>query len=307
MRLRALLFGACHHRILSLLLNHGRHMTTPSTSPQAEQQTQTHESETSFWWLIILLAIVAVSLLGLYFMNFNGGWGNQGDFGTFGDFLGGVLNPILGFATVGLLIWSLKLQMNELALSRQELALTRQELAETKKETAMSRQAMEQQVTHLKQEAELSELTRLLAKTTESYQITLSARFTIEELQYTKEGEKRSHHNFEMDFRNLLTKFYPSFSSSDQNSMSGQLLSDKEVLQNLNSIRFFTILISDLSLKYLSIKKSTEFARVYLSEAYDFLHTINQIHPNEITLDRAGKISHILINSVEIMPNNLTE
>lgn len=47
-------------------------MTHPSTSPHAEQQTQTHGSETSFNWLIILLAIVAACLLALYFMNFNG-------------------------------------------------------------------------------------------------------------------------------------------------------------------------------------------------------------------------------------------
>lgn len=137
-------------------------MITPSTSPQAKLQAQTHESETSFKWLIILLAIIAAFLLTLYFMNFNGGWGNQGDFGAFGDFLGGVLNPILGFATVGLLIWSLKMQMNELALSRQELALTRQELAETKKETGLSRQAMEAQVAHLNKEAKLSEALRII-------------------------------------------------------------------------------------------------------------------------------------------------
>ncbi|MCT7944076.1 hypothetical protein [Shewanella septentrionalis] len=137
-------------------------MTTPSASPQAEQQTQTHESETSFWWLIILLAVIAAFLLTLYFMNFNGGWGNQGDFGAFGDFLGGVLNPILGFATVGLLIWSLKMQMKELSLSNQQLALTRQELKETKEETALSRQAMEAQVAHLKQDAKLTELQGVL-------------------------------------------------------------------------------------------------------------------------------------------------
>ncbi|MCU8010904.1 hypothetical protein [Shewanella sp. SM74] len=141
-------------------------MSTPSTSPQAEQQTQNHESERSFNWLIILLAIVAAFLLALYFINFNGGWGNQGDFGAFGDFLGGVLNPILGFATVGLLIWSLKMQ-------REELALTRSELEGTK-------EAMQAQVSHLQNEAKLNELMRVMADLRTQCQLTLDEQVTYD-------------------------------------------------------------------------------------------------------------------------------
>ncbi|MGI2159488.1 hypothetical protein [Shewanella baltica] len=106
-----------------------------------------------------LECVVGVTLT----MNFNGGWGNQGDFGAFGDFLGGVLNPILGFATVGLLIWSLKMQMKELSHSNEQLALTRQELKETKEETMLSRKAMEAQVEHLQKESQLNELRQILA------------------------------------------------------------------------------------------------------------------------------------------------
>ena len=157
--------------------------TTSSKFPQTGQQT--HESEKSFKWLIILLSIVAACLLALYFMNFNGGWGNQGDFGAFGDFLGGVLNPILGFATVGLLIWSLKLQMNELALSRQELALTRQELSETKEETALSRKAIEEQVAHIQKEAKLNELMRLMIDLRKQYQ--------------TVNDQQIKHYNYDLD------------------------------------------------------------------------------------------------------------
>ncbi|MCG9754999.1 hypothetical protein L1D40_07160 [Shewanella insulae] len=121
------------------------------------------DKDFSFKWLIILLALLGACILALYFSNFNGSWGNQADFGAFGDYVGGVLNPVLGFATVGLLIWSLKMQREELSLSRQELTLTRQELAETKEETALSRQAMEAQVAHLKQEAKLNELRGMLS------------------------------------------------------------------------------------------------------------------------------------------------
>lgn len=52
---------------------------------------------------------ISVILLGvvwaLYFSQFNGGLSpSQGDWGTFGDFTGGVLNPMLNFITIYLLI-----------------------------------------------------------------------------------------------------------------------------------------------------------------------------------------------------------
>lgn len=113
-------------------------------------------------WFLIIPALFAAFFLLLYLINFNDGFGNQGDFGTFGDFLGGTLNPVLGFVTVVLLVLSLRKQSQELAMSREELALTREELAKTKEETALSRRAMEAQVEHLKKEAKLSELNNVL-------------------------------------------------------------------------------------------------------------------------------------------------
>ena len=148
-----------------------------TTTPPKQAETATEnesaqdtDRDISFKWLIVLLGIIAACLNGLYFMNFNNGWGNQADFGAFGDFLGGVLNPVLGFATVGLLIWSLRMQMNELALSREQLTLTRQELKETKEETALSRRAMEEHVLHLQQESSFNELLRLMSDIRSQFQ-----------------------------------------------------------------------------------------------------------------------------------------
>ncbi|MBW3513203.1 hypothetical protein KO537_00440 [Shewanella sp. NKUCC01_JLK] len=114
----------------------------------------------SFTWLFVVLGLIAALLLGLYFYHF---WyilglrlGSQSDFGTFGDFLGGVLNPILGFSTVVLLIQSLKTQ-------REELADTRKVLEQTKEEAKLSRQAMEAQVEHSQKEAQLNEFRQVLA------------------------------------------------------------------------------------------------------------------------------------------------
>lgn len=46
---------------------------------------------------------------------------DQERLGQLGDFLGGTLNPIFGFATVCLLLWSVFIQRQELSLTRDEL------------------------------------------------------------------------------------------------------------------------------------------------------------------------------------------
>ena len=149
--------------------------TNPPELQSANQQAQTKQTEihSKLWAMIAVIAVIAVIILGVYFYKFsyelNFGLGSQADFGAFGDFIGGVLNPVLGFATVGLLIWSLRMQMKELALSREELSLTREELAETKEETALSRRAMEKQVRHLEREAYQNELVRLISDLRQRY------------------------------------------------------------------------------------------------------------------------------------------
>lgn len=46
---------------------------------------------------------------------------DQGEWGEMGDFLGGVINPMIGIATVGLLAWSMTIQREELRASVAEL------------------------------------------------------------------------------------------------------------------------------------------------------------------------------------------
>ena len=97
--------------------------------------------------------MLGVTILGIYALKFQGPLGDQERFAQFGDFVGGTLNPILGFATVALLIWSINIQMRE-------LRLTREELKATKEEAALSREAMQQQVEHFVREARLNESER---------------------------------------------------------------------------------------------------------------------------------------------------
>jgi hypothetical protein len=97
-------------------------------------ETEKTKSEISFEWaekrVLLSLGLFCAILLGIYFINSNSnffknlGFGGNSDFGAFGDFVGGALNPILGFATVLLLIKSIHFQIEELRFTRKELAKT---------------------------------------------------------------------------------------------------------------------------------------------------------------------------------------
>lgn len=86
-----------------------------------------------------IIAVLAGTLLFFYFVNFFGVHhqhlpsGDSGDWGTLGDFFGGILNPIVGI--VGLVFLAKTLEQNQEALrmSAEELKLSRIELAEARK------------------------------------------------------------------------------------------------------------------------------------------------------------------------------
>ncbi|MDO8343234.1 MAG: hypothetical protein Q7T48_08565 [Cellvibrio sp.] len=78
--------------------------------------------------LAIVIAILAICALCFIFINITTYFTpplqpmfDQERLGQLGDFLGGTLNPIFGFATVCLLLWSVFIQRQELSLTREEL------------------------------------------------------------------------------------------------------------------------------------------------------------------------------------------
>lgn len=77
-------------------------------------------------WVIASTVLVATAVLIFYgytyFTN-----DKYSDLGTWGDFVGGTLNPILTFATFIGLLYTIHLQQRELRLTRKELSLTRRE------------------------------------------------------------------------------------------------------------------------------------------------------------------------------------
>lgn len=97
-------------------------------------------------WIFISIAVgLFIISLGTYILNFYGQSisKSSADWGTFGDFIGGTLNPMLAFLSFIALLHTIKLQSKELSLSRKELA-------ETQKATRDSATALEAQSESIK-------------------------------------------------------------------------------------------------------------------------------------------------------------
>ena len=93
------------------------------------KENTSREISKGFYWLLGLVFGIAlifmIIVFGLYFFTFSGELGTQEMFAQFGDFIGGLLNPIFSFLTIVLLIGSLFLQRQELGKVVEELELTR--------------------------------------------------------------------------------------------------------------------------------------------------------------------------------------
>ena len=97
---------------------------------------------------VVLLVVACAAVIGVVFiyrMQFNGPLSADAEkWGQFGDYLGGTLNPILGFISVVALVLTLAVQARQLNISQQQLQLSRQELEATRQElirTADAQQA----------------------------------------------------------------------------------------------------------------------------------------------------------------------
>jgi hypothetical protein len=81
--------------------------------------------------VILTILLITFSAFYGYFINVKDGFfpSERSALGQFGDYFGGVLNPIFGFASFLALLVTIIYQAKELKLSRTELELTRNELA----------------------------------------------------------------------------------------------------------------------------------------------------------------------------------
>lgn len=119
--------------------------------------------------IVIVLALVPiVASLWFYFSNFQEGLSSdQAVWGTFGDFVGGTLNPIYGFFGLLALLATLIQQNRALTQSSQQLKISRTELALSREELRKTSEAATNQAQYMKIEIERSDLYRLIERLAE--------------------------------------------------------------------------------------------------------------------------------------------
>jgi uncharacterized membrane protein len=107
---------------------------------------------------IFLTAMLSISIVAIiYFCNFHGSLSNtQAEWGTFGDFMGGVLNPVLSFLGLIALLATLFFQSEELEISRRDAI-------ESRKELSRSAEAQEELGRHQAKQVKVQQLTARIA------------------------------------------------------------------------------------------------------------------------------------------------
>ncbi|OUR89888.1 hypothetical protein A9Q81_20740 [Gammaproteobacteria bacterium 42_54_T18] len=97
-----------------------------------------------------MVAIIIMTALRVYQLKFGWPWpvsslGTISDFGAFGDFIGGLMNPLLQFIVIAMLFWSIQVQRQELQATRDTLDATKVELLETKEANKVQAIELEKQ------------------------------------------------------------------------------------------------------------------------------------------------------------------
>ncbi|MDH2052547.1 putative phage abortive infection protein [Achromobacter marplatensis] len=108
-----------------------------------EQQETSEQPPLKLVRVPIIAGLVLMAAYGIYFgLIKKASGGGPDSWGQFGDFLGGLLNPVVGTITIVLLVHTLQSQLKAVELQRKELALQRKELQLQRAETARSTEAL---------------------------------------------------------------------------------------------------------------------------------------------------------------------
>ena len=127
-----------------------------------DEKTKNREEESLYavtsvvYYALIVVTIAALSAWLIYKYNFSGGFSdNQQVWGAFGDYMAGILNPVISFCALIALFVTIVIQTKQLNLSRKELEYTRKELEK-------SADAAQRQIQHLEAEAKRSEIYKII-------------------------------------------------------------------------------------------------------------------------------------------------
>ena len=120
--------------------------------------------------LNILAGLVATAIIVLggvfliYFQAFHNGFSSKQEvWGQFGDFVGGVSNPILSFLSLIALIFTVALQSRQLELAHAELQNSKAELEATREELTRSADAQRLTANALEEQAKYAVVSAQLA------------------------------------------------------------------------------------------------------------------------------------------------
>lgn len=93
------------------------------------------------WWLLLLPATFALGAITVYTVVFRSmpATENPAAWGTFGDFIGGLMNPLVSVLTLFVAISVWKLQKAELELTRNEMAQTKEAMEDQAKTAEQQR------------------------------------------------------------------------------------------------------------------------------------------------------------------------
>ncbi|HTF95261.1 MAG TPA: hypothetical protein VL995_03935 [Cellvibrio sp.] len=117
-----------------------------------------------------LVLIIITGLMALYFWNFNGAIsGRQDAWGQFGDYVGGLINPMIGFITVWLLTVSMRQNHLMLIQANKELELARQALVNAKEMQAKTEETMAEQVRIADQTRDINNAIALFNRQDQTY------------------------------------------------------------------------------------------------------------------------------------------
>lgn len=102
------------------------------------------------------LIVIGISVIVCgYFQVFGSVGVEKANWGTFGDYVGGLSNPFLSFFGLIAILYTVKMQRDELNLSKKELELTRKELERSASAQENTERVMKEQVkTQIKQQFE---------------------------------------------------------------------------------------------------------------------------------------------------------
>lgn len=114
-----------------------------------KNKIESMDSGKLFSWVSRIMAIGTLLTAGAfaaYFIHFHSGFSTDHQaWGTFGDFIGGTLNPLLSFLALLALLLTIVLQSKQIELSSKELALSRDELELTRLEVKRSADSLSSQ------------------------------------------------------------------------------------------------------------------------------------------------------------------